>query len=100
MKRTETLRQAQTCVEEKGARILPVGKISREAMRAGCCPNAGQAVFDRDFATQKTVPLRPPRRLLLVKRPLIGFEGNGLQRRAGDGARTRDSLLGRQELYH
>ena len=33
MKRTETLRQAQTCVEEKGARILPTGKISRDAMR-------------------------------------------------------------------
>jgi hypothetical protein len=24
------------------------------------------------------------------------FEGDGLERRAGDGARTRDSLLGRQ----
>jgi hypothetical protein len=26
----------------------------------------------------------------------VNFEANG----AGDGTRTRDSLLGRQELYH
>src|SRR6266705_3224729 len=37
---------------------------------------------------------------LPIKRPVKHFEGDGLTRRAGDGARTRDSLLGRQELYH
>jgi hypothetical protein len=30
----------------------------------------------------------------------ISLQRDGVQRRAGDGARTRDSLLGRQELYH
>ena len=32
-KRTEALRQTQKCGEGKGARILPTGKISHEAMR-------------------------------------------------------------------
>jgi IS6 family transposase len=32
-KRTQTLRQPQTCEKKKGGRILPMGKISREAMR-------------------------------------------------------------------
>ena len=33
-KHTQTLRQTQKCGQGKGVRILPVGKISREAMRA------------------------------------------------------------------
>jgi hypothetical protein len=37
---------------------------------------------------------------LPVKRLVKHFESDGSKRRAGDGARTRDSLLGRQELYH
>src|SRR5579872_4586541 len=37
---------------------------------------------------------------LPFKRPVKHFEGDGLEGGAGDGARTRDSLLGRQELYH
>ena len=28
------------------------------------------------------------------------FERDGSYKKAGDGIRTRDSLLGRQELYH
>jgi hypothetical protein len=32
-KRTEALQQTQKCVEGKGVRILPVGKISRDAMQ-------------------------------------------------------------------
>ena len=34
-----------------------------------------------------------------MKRPVKHFESDGVRRRAGDGTRTRDSLLGRQELY-
>jgi hypothetical protein len=37
---------------------------------------------------------------LPIKRPAKHFESDGSKERAGDGARTRDSLLGRQELYH
>ena len=36
---------------------------------------------------------------LPIKRPVKHFKSNGSERRAGDGTRTRDSLLGRQELY-
>ena len=35
---------------------------------------------------------------LPVKRPVKHFESAGLEGRAGDGTRTRDSLLGRQVL--
>jgi hypothetical protein len=35
MKHTEVLLQAHKCVEEKDARILPMDKISRDAMRVG-----------------------------------------------------------------
>ncbi len=35
---------------------------------------------------------------LPIKRPVKHFESDGLRSGAGDGARTRDSLLGRQEL--
>ena len=37
---------------------------------------------------------------LPIKQPVKHFESDGLEDGAGDGARTRDSLLGRQELYH
>ena len=36
---------------------------------------------------------------LPIKRPVKHFERGGLYVGAGDGTRTRDSLLGRQELY-
>jgi hypothetical protein len=36
---------------------------------------------------------------LPFKRPVKHFESDGFDVRAGDGTRTRDSLLGRQELY-
>jgi hypothetical protein len=35
---------------------------------------------------------------LPLKRPVKHFESDGSKRRAGDGARTRDSLLGRQSV--
>jgi len=34
---------------------------------------------------------------LLLKRPVKHLENNGFSKKAGDGIRTRDSLLGRQE---
>ncbi len=69
-------------------------------MEAGSCPKAGQGVAVHSLSRKKIVPLWLPYRLLLVKRLLAGLQGNDLQKKAGDEIRTRDSLLGRQELYH
>jgi hypothetical protein len=51
-------------------------------------------------ATKKTAVSLAHHCSLSVKRPVKHCEGDGLKKGAGDGARTRDSLLGRQELYH
>ena len=65
---------------------------------AGGDPKSGQDVVDRDSSIQKTVPLWPLRRLLRLKQPVVGLERNGQDHGAGDGTRTRDSLLGRQVI--
>jgi len=51
---------------------------------------------ERLLLKKKTVLLIGHHCSLLLKRPVKHFENNGFGRRAGDGARTRDSLLGRQ----
>src|SRR6266487_2535382 len=52
------------------------------------------------FLHIKTSSLCLPNHCLVVTRRLLtGQEGDDVNTRAGDGARTRDSLLGRQELY-
>src|SRR6266571_1711416 len=44
-------------------------------------------------------PCLPNHCLVVTRRLLTGQQGDDVNRRAGDGTRTRDSLLGRQELY-
>jgi len=49
--------------------------------------------------TRKPSPCFLYHRLVVVKWRQKHLQRDGLLRGAGDGARTRDSLLGRQELY-
>ncbi len=44
----------------------------------------------------KPPPCFPFRRLLVAKRLVVGLQRDGRSNKAGDGTRTRDSLLGRQ----
>ena len=44
-------------------------------------------------------PCFPKRCLVVARRDLTGLQRDDVPKRAGDGTRTRDSLLGRQELY-
>ena len=48
---------------------------------------------------ERPPPCLPYRCLVASRRLVIGLHRDGLYVGAGDGARTRDSLLGRQELY-
>jgi hypothetical protein len=48
----------------------------------------------------KPPPCFPSRRLVVLNWRQKRLQRDDLSERAGDGARTRDSLLGRQELYH
>jgi hypothetical protein len=85
-----------------------IRKISHEAMRkkagcrvlakAGCRPKTRQDVAARFFVPNKTASCFPYQRLVAARRLVIGLHRDGLYVGAGDGARTRDSLLGRQEL--
>ena len=45
-------------------------------------------------------PCFPEHCLVVARRLLTGLQRDDVHGGAGDGARTRDSLLGRQELYH
>jgi len=65
---------------------------------AGCCPKTRQGVAERFLAKEKPPPCWLSHRLLVFKRLLKGLQRDGSYVGAGDGARTRDSLLGRQEL--
>jgi hypothetical protein len=67
---------------------------------AGCVPKPQQDVVDRSVPIQTIVPPFCPRRLPGMKRLVAWIGKNDLEQKAGDGTRTRDSLLGRQELYH
>jgi hypothetical protein len=58
-------------------------------------------VFVEHLLRHKKTAVSPAHHCSLpVMRPVKHFESDGLIRRAGDGTRTRDSLLGRQELYY
>jgi hypothetical protein len=61
---------------------------------------ARQIVAVRLLAKNETACSVAYRRSVGTKQLLWLFQRDGLDKRAGDGARTRDSLLGRQELYH
>ncbi len=65
---------------------------------AGCVPKRWQGVAVRFCSKNKIVSLLPYHRLLLVKRLLTGLQSDDTKQKAGDEIRTRDSLLGRQEL--
>ncbi len=55
--------------------------------------------LDMFLHMEKPPPCLPSRRLVVPRRLVIGLHRDGSYTRAGDGTRTRDSLLGRQELY-
>ncbi len=55
-----------------------------------------QMVAARFLSEEKTVFSRHIHSLLVMKRRVKLFERDGVRLRAGDGTRTRDSLLGRQ----
>ncbi len=57
---------------------------------------ARQVFVERLLIKKKTVMPIAHHCSLPMKRPVKHCEDNGFSRRAGDGARTRDSLLGRQ----
>ncbi|HEX9135039.1 MAG TPA: hypothetical protein VF844_22365, partial [Ktedonobacteraceae bacterium] len=48
---------------------------------------------------EKPPPCLAARRLVALRRLVVGLHRDGSYMGAGDGARTGDSLLGRQELY-
>ena len=58
-----------------------------------------QYVTARLFVQTKPSPCIPLRRQVVLKWLQKRLHRDGLQRGAGDGARTRDSLLGRQDFY-
>src|SRR2546426_7900392 len=61
-------------------------------------PKSRQGIAARTLTHRRTAPLLAVSLPGCPRRPMIGLRRDGLYRRAGDGARTRDSLLGRQEL--
>jgi hypothetical protein len=67
--------------------------------RQDVCHFGRQGVVVRLFSKNKTVSDCSYRRLVASNWLPTCLQRDGLGRRAGDGARTRDSLLGRQELY-
>src|SRR5579883_625704 len=70
-----------------------------EQTEAGACQKTRQ-VFVGDFVINtKTVVSLCLHCSPLVSQLVKHIESDGLGGRAGDGTRTRDSLLGRQELY-
>jgi hypothetical protein len=58
-----------------------------------------QIVTERKCAHNKTACSGLHHCPLVFKRRMKRFQRDGFLRKAGDGTRTRDSLLGRQELY-
>jgi len=63
---------------------------------AGVCQKRRQVSVERCVRHKETVALSWPRRLLAVKWLERLIESDGRVEKAGDEARTRDSLLGRQ----
>src|SRR5260221_656507 len=63
---------------------------------AGGCQKRRQVSVEHLLRQKKTAVSICHHCSLPIKRPVKHFEGDGLRKRAGDGTRTRDSLLGRQ----
>src|SRR5579885_733352 len=70
-----------------------------EQTEAGACQKTRQVFVGDLLIKAKTVVSLCLHCSPLLKWPEKGIESDGLDGRAGDGTRTRDSLLGRQELY-
>ncbi len=70
-----------------------------EHTEAGACQKTGQVFVGDLVSNTKTVVSLCLHCSPLVSQPVKGIESDGLDGKAGDGTRTRDSLLGRQELY-
>ena len=68
-------------------------KVKREA---GTCQKRRQVSVEHLVRQKRTALLQYFHCSLLLKRPLVGLEQDCRDMGAGDGARTRDSLLGRQ----
>src|SRR6266567_7093592 len=71
----------------------------RYGLRQDVARNRGRMSLHAFLPIRKPPPCLPYRCLVVPRRPVIGLHRDGLYTRAGDGTRTRDSLLGRQELY-
>src|SRR6266581_2474567 len=67
--------------------------------RQGVASHRSRMSLHAFLPIRKPPPCLPYRCLVVPRRPVIGLHRDGLYTRAGDGTRTRDSLLGRQELY-
>src|SRR5712692_3969361 len=65
---------------------------------AGGYPKTRQVSVGRLLRHKKTAVSIGHHCSLAIKRPVKLFESDGLRSGAGDGARTRDSLLGRQSV--
>ena len=59
-----------------------------------------QDVAVRVLTQKNIVPCLSDHCLVATRRLVAGLQRDDVSMGAGDGARTRDSLLGRQELYH
>jgi hypothetical protein len=60
--------------------------------------NRGRMSLHAFWPIRKPPPCLPYRRLVVPRRLVIGLHRDGLYLGAGDGTRTRDSLLGRQAV--
>ena len=63
---------------------------------AGTCQKRRQVSVEHLLRQKKTAVSICHHCSLPIRRPVKHFESDGLVKRAGDGTRTRDSLLGRQ----
>jgi hypothetical protein len=63
---------------------------------AGVCQKRRQVFVEHLLTQKKTAISKCSHRLLALKEPAKRVENNGLEEKAGDEIRTRDSLLGRQ----
>src|SRR6266700_2395320 len=60
--------------------------------------NRGRMSLHAFLHIEKPPPCLPSRCLVVPRRLVIGLHRDGLYLGAGDGTRTRDSLLGRQDV--
>ncbi len=65
---------------------------------AGVCQKRRQVFAEHLLTQKKTAVSKCFHRLFALKEPAKRIETDGLEKKAGDEIRTRDSLLGRQEL--